>query len=53
MHVDVVVPDSDPSSGVRGRKVRRSYPWEEIPHPPLAGGDQVNETIRSTRQKSH
>src|SRR5947207_10959225 len=29
------------------------YPWEEIPHPPLAGGYQVNETTRLTRQKSH
>ncbi len=29
------------------------YPWGEIPHPPMAGGCHVNETARSTRQKSH
>ena len=29
------------------------YPWEEIPHPPLAGGGHVNATDRSTLQESH
>ena len=30
-----------------------AYPWEEIPHPPRAGGGQVNAPDRSTLQESH